>query len=988
MEVHGQGTISLTPNDTVWAGQSVTAQVTPTAGYTITAVNWYFNGGAIPGATETSYTIGNPTLSDSGTYAAEISFTSSNSSGDENLSITLTVIDPTLTVSVNQPTTTPVGHTATLSPSIGGEGPFNCVWFKSGGNSPIATTGGNLQLADVQPTDAGSYYVVVSSGSTGQSVTSGLFNLVVTNPPVITTQPTSVNAVQGSTATFTVAVTGGSPIAYVWSNGVNVVGGDSPTLTLTNVQPSEAGNYYVAVSNSDGSVQSTGAYLDVEQLPVVAISPLSSFVLAGSSTFFSATVSNDANIDTWQWYKDGVLLATDTNADGDSYAVSSASSTNSGEYWVVVTNPYGSTTSSEVTLTVAPQPSITVQPQPETVAQGGNIQLSVETNALGPLFYQWYSDALNAISGATSSTYTKTNAQPADASGYWVVIATGYAGNLISNKVQVTVGGDATPTPTPASSPTPTPAPTPNPTPTPVPSPTPTPTSGPISTPTPTPIPSPTPTMPTAPGMAVEPQILTQPSSQTVNTGAGAAFWPVVTGTAPLSFQWNFNGAVISGATSGVLTINNSQTSNAGTYTVTISNSAGSVTSRAATLALNATSTPNPLGFSSQPQSQTIENGSTAVFYASTSSGGSTTTANILPALAIGSGNSAKLPADTVSYQWFLNGEAIQGATGAVVIVNNATAADNGSYCCVATGPEGSVMSTLATLFVINTANPGRLINISCRAQVGTQDNILITGFVTGGSGTTGAQNLLIRGSGPALAPFGVTGFLADPQLQLYQSNSNGTSTLLDTNEGWQGNSMIVSATRNVGAFAWTSTTSHDTALLETLPPGPYTAQIAGQSKDTGVALAEIYDVTPDGSYTFNSPRIINFSARLQVGTGGNILISGFVIGGTTSKTVLIRGSGPALSSFGVTGVLADPQLQLYQSNSDGTSTLIATNQGWGGSPQIASAASSVGAFSWGTNATLDSALLLTLAPGAYTAQVAGASGDTGVALVEIYEVP
>jgi hypothetical protein len=271
---------------------------------------------------------------------------------------------------------------------------------------------------------------------------------------------------------------------------------------------------------------------------------------------------------------------------------------------------------------------------------------------------------------------------------------------------------------------------------------------------------------------------------------------------------------------------------------------------------------------------------------------------------------------------------------------------------------------------------------MSCRAQVGTGANILIAGFVAGGASTTGSESLLIRASGPALVPLGVTGTLPDPQLQLYQSNSNNTSTLIGTNAGWEGNAAIASAAAAVGAFAWTNESSHDSALLASLD-GPYTAQISGQSGDTGVALAEVYDATPAGTYTPTTPRLISVSARNHVGTGDNILIGGFVIGGTTAETVLIRASGPALVPFGVTGTLPDPELQLYSG-----STLLESNTGWGGNAQIASAAASVGAFSWGSSATPDSALLVTLPPGAYTAQVSGASGDIGVALVEVYEVP
>ena len=146
--------------------------------------------------------------------------------------------------------------------------------------------------------------------------------------------------------------------------------------------------------------------------------------------------------------------------------------------------------------------------------------------------------------------------------------------------------------------------------------------------------------------------------------------------------------------------------------------------------------------------------------------------------------------------------------------------------------------------------------------------------------------------------------------------------------------------------------------------------------------MAEVYDATPSGTYSPSIPRIVNISARVQVGTGGDILIAGFVIGGATSETVLIRASGPALAAFGVAGTLSDPQLQLYSGQ-----TVLGENAGWGGNAQIANVAKSVGAFPW-TAGSDDSALLVTLPPGAYTAQVAGLSGDTGVALIEVYEVP
>jgi hypothetical protein len=332
------------------------------------------------------------------------------------------------------------------------------------------------------------------------------------------------------------------------------------------------------------------------------------------------------------------------------------------------------------------------------------------------------------------------------------------------------------------------------------------------------------------------------------------------------------------------------------------------------------------------------------------------------------------------SYQWYLNGSPISGATGPLLVVADAASA-SGTYTCAATNANGTDVSAPAVVSIAATNDIGRLVNISCRAQVGTGGNILIAGYVIGGSGTSGSENVLIRASGPALASFGVAGTLPDPELTL-----NTGTTALATNGGWAGSSAISTTANAVGAFGWNAPSSHDAAILDSLAEGAYTAEIAGESGDTGVALAEVYDATPPANYTPSSPRLINISARVQVGTDSGILIAGFVIGGSTSKTVLIRGSGPALAKFGVPGVLPDPELSLYQSVNQ-TNLLIQTNTGWGADPQIAAAADAVGAFSWGASATLDSAILVTLPPGVYSAEVAGAIGDTGVALVEVYEV-
>ena len=288
--------------------------------------------------------------------------------------------------------------------------------------------------------------------------------------------------------------------------------------------------------------------------------------------------------------------------------------------------------------------------------------------------------------------------------------------------------------------------------------------------------------------------------------------------------------------------------------------------------------------------------------------------------------------------------------------------------------------------------NPlAHLANLSVRSTAGTGAQTLTGGFVIGGSGS---KNVLVRGDGPALAAFGVTGVLQDPVLSLFRSNSDGSSTLLQSNPAWGGSATLVSSFAQVGAFSLAAN-SKDTAILTNLGTGPYTAQISSTTGDSGVVLVEVYDAdtgTPGA-------RFINLSARSQAGTGAQTLIAGFVVSGTGNETVLIRGVGPGLTQFGVPGVLQTPQLSLYDSV-NGTSAVIATNTGWGNASTrgastvqatittaTAATFSQLGAFSIATNSS-DCALVATLPPCSYTAQVTGLNSTTGVALVEIYEVP
>ena len=270
-----------------------------------------------------------------------------------------------------------------------------------------------------------------------------------------------------------------------------------------------------------------------------------------------------------------------------------------------------------------------------------------------------------------------------------------------------------------------------------------------------------------------------------------------------------------------------------------------------------------------------------------------------------------------------------------------------------------------------------RLTNVSGRSVAGSGSSVLIEGFVITGPPNSQEQ-VLLRADGPALAQFGLAGsLLTQPSLSVYDSAGD----LLATNTGW-GNALNAPAVANAaaaaGAFALQSG-SADSALLINLVPGAYTMQISGANQTTGVALGEVYEMGSSGS------SVINLSSRGMV-TAGGPLINGLAISGTAPQQVLVRGDGPALAAFGVANPLAQPVLQLFDSNGN----LVASNTGWStnsNATQIASAAATVGAFAI-QSGSADSALLITLQPGNYTVVVTGAGGTTGVALAETYIVP
>ena len=265
-----------------------------------------------------------------------------------------------------------------------------------------------------------------------------------------------------------------------------------------------------------------------------------------------------------------------------------------------------------------------------------------------------------------------------------------------------------------------------------------------------------------------------------------------------------------------------------------------------------------------------------------------------------------------------------------------------------------------------------RIINMSVRSISGSGSEALNVGMVVGG---TGSKSLLLRVVGPTLGILGVPGTVADPRLQLFRSVNN-TNVDIDSNDNWNGDSNLAALFGTLGAFPLSS--NLDAALATSLTNGVYPV-VVDTKNTSGIVLVEAYDTE---AVNMGTARLVNVSARSQVGTGSDVLVAGFVIGGTGTRVLLIRGVGATLGDFGVPGVLQNPQLVVRNSADN---SIVAQNDDWNNGVTVTATAQALGAFP--LSSTADAALMVTLPPGVYTATVSGVNDTTGIALVEVYEV-
>jgi hypothetical protein len=487
---------------------------------------------------------------------------------------------------------------------------------------------------------------------------------------------------------------GTAPLSYQWQkNGANISGATSSSYTTPATTTSDSGStFVVVVSNSAGTATSNAATLTVNPAPVaptITTQPLNQTVTAGQTATFSVVASGTAPL-SYQWQKNGANIA---GATSSSYTTPATTTSDSGSTFVaVVSNSAGSATSNAATLTVNPAPvapTITTQPSNQTVTAGQTATFTVTATGTAPLSYQWQKNGAN-IAGATASNYTTPATNTSDSGSTFVVVVSNSAGTATSNAATLTV----------------------NPPP-------------------------------------VAPTITTQPVNQTVTAGQTAAFSVVASGTAPLSYQWQKNGANIAGATSASYTTPATTTSDSGsTFRVVVSNSAGSATSNTATLTVNPAPAPaiqiNPTSISfgnvvvgaNLSQSLIISNTGTATLSISqiTVTGATFTTSGYTLPINVNAGQQTTI---TVAFQ----------PTAATTVSGNISIVSNAPTSPTSVGLSGTGIAATLTLGI----NPTSLSfgNVLTGTSSPTQ-NVTIT--------NTGNSNVTISQITTSGAGYSVTG--------------------------------------------------------------------------------------------------------------------------------------------------------------------------------------------------------------------------------------
>ncbi len=886
---------------------------------------WRRNGVDIGGATNSSYSLNPTAVADSG---AQFSVRVTNAAGTvTSASATLTVnpapVPPGITTQpANLTVTAP--NQASFSVVATGDAPLAYQWRRNGSNISGATSASYV-LNPTAVSDSGAQFDVVVSNAAG-TVTSSAATLTVNPapvPPSITTQPANLTVTAPNQASFSVVATGDAPLAYQWRrNGSNISGATSSSYVLNPTAVSDSGAQFdVVVTNGAGTITSAVATLTVNPTPVppsITTQPANLTVTAPNQASFSVVATGDAPL-AYQWRRNGSNIS---GATSSSYVLNPTAVSDSGaQFDVVVTNAAGSVTSAAATLTVNPAPvppSITTQPANVTVTAPGSATFSVVATGDAPLSYQWRRNG-TAITGATSASYILDPTAVADSGTQFDVIVSNGVGNITSAAATLTV--NATPVP---------------------------------------------------------PSFTTQPASVTVTEPAGATFSVVVTGDAPLSYQWRRNGTAITGATSSSYVLNpTAMADNGAQFDVIVSNAVGSITRTVATLTVNPA--PAPPSITTQPTNVTV------------------TAPNAANFSVVATGDAP------LSYQWRRNGVDIVGATSSSYTLDPTALEDSGAHFSVvvsnAVGTATSASVTLTVNVTPSITTPPASVTVVAPASAT---------FTVVAAGTA-PFTYQWRRNGVAIGAATSASYVLNPTAA---ADSGATFDVVVSNAAGTVTSAAATLTVNVPPSITTSpanltVTSPAAATFSIVASG--TAPLSYQWRRNGVAIGGAtgasYELNPtavtDNGATFDvvvsnvAGTVTSATATLTVFAGGTFPVvdanfnagaDGFAYGDDLFKSTVQPNyaSGTLLGSGGFTGGAV--QVTVGGVNSSNVANM---SGGWQRSFSLASAGPATLTFRYnltGTNldsgelgqtlASLDGVLKGNVAPNTYIAQVGG-SGVT-----------
>lgn len=617
--------------------------------------------------------------------------------------------------------------------------------------------------------------------------------------PTIVSQPLSQIINAGQSVSFGVVVSG-SGLTYQWlKNGFAISGATSPTYSISGATTNDEGAYTVHISGTDGAIDSPQASLTVFATPQGPITSRPISQAITAGQSVTFTATASGSSPTYQWSKNGNNISGATSA---SYSIASVQPGDAGVYTVTVNAATASSEMASATLVVLPvgSNSVTIVAQPTSRNVSAGQSVTFSVTATGTnLTYQWQKNGSN-LTGATSTNYTIPSAQSSDAGTYTVLVTSGGTTQPSAPAV-LTVGSSSI-------------------------------------------------------------TITTQPASQTVAPGQSVTFTVAASGSG-FTYQWQKNGAAISGASNASYTIASAQPSDAASYTAVVSAGSTSVTSNAATLSVTTGSSNPPAHLINLSILTSLESATDAFTLGYVVGNSGTSTPKPLVIRAVGPGLAAvgvtsgfvadpKLetfagPTKSGENDNWGGSPALSNAFSSVgafplsptsldaAVAANITTRDNSVKVSSANGGSGLVIAEVydATASGNWSATGPRLINVSVLKNLG---NGFTIGFVIRGEGN---KSVVVRAIGPGLANVGVTsGFVADPKLTLFGAGS----AVLATNDNWGGTTTLSNAFTAVGAFQ-IPTTSSDAAVLASLPSGDYTVQVSNNGNPAGLVLVEVYEV-------------------------------------------------------------------------------------------------------------------------------------------------